>query len=98
MTPLELEYELQEAEHRESRENQRYESLLKLLDTHFALSHTITHNANFKRSAQVSDYKLMQEQKQKISTQAISLDAKLKADAIARINKRRRQAITGTQT
>jgi hypothetical protein len=96
MTPKEIEIEVAEAIKREQRENDREMRLLKLLDNHFAIAHTITHNANFKRSAKMSDYTMLADDKKQISAEAFALDAKLRAEAMERIReKRRKQILTG---
>lgn len=93
LTPAELEIELEEATRRENRENERENRLLKFLDIHFALQHTITHNANFKRSAKVSDYKIIEESKPAFSPEILAIDAKLRAEAQRRVDEKRRNKI-----
>jgi hypothetical protein len=93
LTPAELEIELEEATRREQRENDKENRLLKFLDIHFALQHTITHNANFKRSAKVSDYRIIEESQPTFSPEILAIDAKLRADAQKRVEQKRRNKI-----
>lgn len=84
-----MEAELKAAQRREERDRERDENLLKLLDMHFATAHTIAHNAHFRRSAQFDDYRLLSEAKQHFTPQQLAIDAKLRADAQARIRARK---------
>lgn len=92
LTPRELQAELKAATKRDERENAREDRLLKLLDMHFATAHTIAHNAHFRRSAQFDDYRLLSEAKQHFTPQQLAIDAKLRADAQARIRAKRAAA------
>lgn len=84
-----MEAELKAAQRREERDQERNENLLKLLDMHFATAHTIAHNTHFRRLARFEDYRLLTEAQKHFTAQQLAMDAKLRADAQARIRARK---------
>lgn len=84
-----MEAELKAAQRREERDRERDENLLKLLDMHFATAHTIAHNTHFRRLARFEDYRLLTEAQKHFTPQQLAIDAKLRADAQARIRARK---------
>lgn len=99
MTPLELKAELEEAKKDDERKFNKYHDLLKIIDTHFALAHTMQHNLHSRRSAKIDDYKMLSsEQRQtKFTPEQLAIDAKLRAEARARLAKRQREALKNGQ-
>ena len=84
-----MEAELKAAQRREERDQERNENLLKLLDMHFATAHTIAHNTHFRRLARFEDYRLLTEAQKHFTAKQLAIDAKLRADAQARIRARK---------
>ena len=95
LTPRELKAELKAADRRDAITRERFDALIKLLDSHFALAHTLVHNANFKRRAKPEDYKLLAEPRAKPTNRQLAIDAKLRAQARERIAAQRRAQFTG---
>lgn len=87
MTPAEIEAELEIACKREDAERAERETLLRLIDTHFATMETLFYNANFRHSAKLADFKLLKDPARNISAGVLAFDAKLRARSQAKFNK-----------
>ena len=91
LTPSEMNAELEAAAELEKRRLDEREHFMRFLDAHLALAHAIAHNAHFKRRVKVDDYKIMSEKKQALTQEQMAIDAKLRAEARARIAQKRRK-------
>ena len=87
MTPLEIEAEEKAYKDQLKKREADEEFFARLIDEHFAILSALIHNANFKRRVSPKDYSMIQEKKyaQKLSPEAQALDAKLRAQAQARL-------------
>lgn len=88
LTPAEIEIELEYARLRDDAETKERETLLRLIDTHLATMETLFYNAHFRTPAKVADFKLLKDPARNISAGVLALDAKLRARAQAKFNKK----------
>ena len=99
LTQSEIEAELEEAKKNDERKNEQYEKILKFLDIHFSLLSSIIYNSHYKHSVSVEEFRLLENEKQKFTTEQIALDAQLRAKAKENLaKKRRKRVLNGNQT
>lgn len=99
LTQAEIEAELEEAKKNDERKNERDEKILKFLDIHFSLLSSIIYNSHSRHSVRMEDFRLIENENRKFTTEQIALDAQLRAKAKENLaKKRRKRMLNGNQT
>lgn len=88
LTPLELRAELEACRKIEEAGRTRLDFQNKLFDAHCATIEMLIHNAHYKRSARIVEFKLIEEKQKTISMEVMNFNVRMLALAQANLRKK----------